>query len=265
MEHTDGHGKGCSSETFSAYITIEGPVFYDSSISDRAKLLYGLICAMTQAPRYYAYAKNETMARYLRCNIRTVQRCLQELENAGHILIEEKAGGRSSLRIIRPARLQPKKGDKNVMVNHDKNVTPINKEENKPRRNKKAAAESEILEWLDGWAVRLEGGMELTTPLISDLHAFFDCRKAKNKPILTINAAGRSAKKLENYTAGYPVEIRIPMMRYILGESIEHNWEKLYPIKPENRDDFSRWCADNYDGMQVQFLPEEASEKQEYF
>lgn len=37
-------------------------------------------------------------------------------------------------------------------------------------------------------------------------------------------------------------------MRYVLSQSVESNWEKLYPItKP---DDFNRWLHDNY-GVQV--------------
>ena len=45
-------------ETFAAYIQIVGPVFYNREFSDKTKLLYGLLAAMTQAPRYYAFAYN---------------------------------------------------------------------------------------------------------------------------------------------------------------------------------------------------------------
>ena len=72
-------------------------------------------------------------------------------------------------------------------------------------------------------------------------------RKAKKKPILTVNAAGRHAKKLLDYSADFP-EYRLAAMRYVLSQSLESNWEKLYPItKP---DDFERWLHDNY-GAQI--------------
>ena len=54
-----------SKETFAAYIQIVGPVFYNRAFSDKTKLLYGLLAAMTQAPRYYAFAKNSTLMRFL--------------------------------------------------------------------------------------------------------------------------------------------------------------------------------------------------------
>ena len=70
-------------ESFSAYINIVGPVFYNKQFSDKTKLLYGLLAAMTQAPRYYAFAKNSTLMRFLDCSERTLQRCISELEDAG--------------------------------------------------------------------------------------------------------------------------------------------------------------------------------------
>ena len=80
---------------------------------------------------------------------------------------------------------------------------------------------------------------------------------AKKKPILTVNAAGRHAKKLLDYSADFP-EYRLAAMRYVLSQSVESNWEKLYPItKP---DDFNRWLHDNY-GVQVGHVEPEV----EYF
>lgn len=38
-------------ESFASYIQIVGPVFYNKDFSDKTKLLYGLLAAMTQAPR----------------------------------------------------------------------------------------------------------------------------------------------------------------------------------------------------------------------
>lgn len=239
-------------ETFSAVVDIAGPVFYNPALSDKAKLLYGLIVAMHRAPRYYAYAHNETMARFLSCSERTLQRTLDELVKAGEIEIEDGQGGRKTIRKIRAVRVQPFNHDIRVVVNHDTddvaaNNSIINNNSVKGKRRKapEAVAESEILEWFNSWAARLEASPDDTVDLIRDLHAFVEIRKAKGKPILTINAAGRHAKKLLSYALDFP-ETQIPAMRYVLGESIEHNWEKLYPIDDRKRDDFARWLADNY-------------------
>ena len=122
-----------------------------------------------------------------------------------------------------------------------------NKINNKARAPKEYLTDQGLFDWFDNWAVRLDADPEETTKLIGDLHAFAEMRKAKKKPILTVNAAGRHAKKLLDYSADFP-EYRLAAMRYVLSQSVESNWEKLYPItKP---DDFNRWLHDNY-GVQV--------------
>lgn len=132
-----------------------------------------------------------------------------------------------------------------------------NKRNNKARAPKAYLTDQELLDWFNNWAVRLDADPEETTKLIGDLHAFAEMRKAKKKPILTVNAAGRHAKKLLDYSADFP-EYRLAAMRYVLSQSVESNWEKLYPItKP---DDFNRWLHDNY-GVQVGHVEPEV----EYF
>ena len=130
-------------EMFSASAEIVGPVFYSRELSDKAKLLYGLIWAMTKPPRYYAFAHNETFARFLNCSTRTVQRYLDELTNAGEIDVQSGQGGRKTIRKIFIARLQPFNHDKSVMVNHDKSVTVTNNSMNNniPNRGKRKPPE----------------------------------------------------------------------------------------------------------------------------
>ena len=238
------------SEQFSAEAVISGVVFYSRTLSDKAKLLYGLLSAMTRPPKYYAFAHNETLARFLNCSTRSVQRYLDELTACGEVTIEGDQGGRKTVRKIRVARLQPFNHDTGVVVNHDTDVVVTNNSINNniPNRGKKAPPEkvdkATIMEWFDLWAAKLEFEPEQTVALISDLHAFVENRAAKGKPILTINAAGRHAKRLMDISAEY-ADCRPEAMCYILGEAITRNWEKLYPIDDQRRPDFERWLRDS--------------------
>lgn len=225
-------------ETFGAYVEITGPVFYSRSLSDKSKLLYGLLCAMTQAPRYYAYARNRTMTRFLDCSERTLQRCLAELEACGEIRIEGDRGGKT-LRKIFVSRLQPFYPDKNDGGNI--NTQSKNKTTGKARA---AASKEELLEWLDAWVAKLDIGADESVKLCRDLHSMVDNRAAKGKPYMTIEAVSRMTNRLLAYTAG--MDFPVARMRYIIGESIEHNWEKLYPIKDDMMDDFYAFLRSEY-------------------
>lgn len=234
-------------ETFGAYITIVGPVFYNDELSDQAKLLYGLLSAMCQAPRYYAFARNRTLLKYLHCSERQLQRRLKELVDAGEIEIVDGQGGAETLRKIYLRRVQPFNPDRNDGVNPDKNdgVNILYSNNKQTKRGKApAAAEGEILEWLDNWAVKLEADRDSTVALISDLHAFVEMRKAKKKPVLTVRAASLITGRLTAYSQGQ--EHAIPAMRYMLQESVTHNWEKIWNIKDSSADDFADFLRREY-------------------
>ena len=239
-------------EQFSAWANIPARVLFDREISDRAKLLYGLISCMSNSYGF-AFAKNSTLMRYLNVEERSLQRTLKQLLDSGYIRIEDGSGGRGTLRKIFTVEVCPRNPVNPDGVNPAKSDGVINNNCNNKKINKKARApkeyltDQELLDWFNNWAVRLDADPEETTKLIGDLHAFAEMRKAKKKPILTVNAAGRHAKKLLDYSADFP-EYRLAAMRYVLSQSVESNWEKLYPItKP---DDFNRWLHDNY-GVQV--------------
>ena len=169
-----------------------------------------------------------------------VHRRAKQLLDSGYIRIEDGSGGRGTLRKIftvevcprnpvNPDGVNPAKSD--GVINNNCNNNKIN---NKARAPKAYLTDQELLDWFNNWAVRLDADPEETTKLIGDLHAFAEMRKAKKKPILTVNAAGRHAKKLLDYSADFP-EYRLAAMRYVLSQSVESNWEKLYPItKPDN-------------------------------
>ena len=66
-------------EQFSAWANIPARVLFDREISDRAKLLYGLISCMSNSYGF-AFAKNSTLMRYLNVEERSLQRTLKHLK-----------------------------------------------------------------------------------------------------------------------------------------------------------------------------------------
>ena len=232
-------------ETFSAYIQITGPVFYNKKFSDKTKLLYGLLAAMTQAPRYYAFAKNSTLMKFLCCSERTLQRCLNELEEAGELTIENGSGGRT-LRKIRLTRLQPLYHDKNDGVNPDKNDGGNKNNRKRKSRGAKApsATQDEIIQWFNVWVAKQELSLEDSTALCTDLRALVENREAIGKPFVTINGPVRLANRLKNLTAASPYPV--PLMRYLLSISVIRGWSDVFPLKPEDEADFHQFLASEY-------------------
>lgn len=232
-------------ETFGSYIQIVGPVFYNKAFSDKTKLLYGLLAAMTQAPRYYAFAKNSTLMRFLNCSERTLQRCLSDLEAAGELTIENGEGGRT-IRKIRLTRLQPLYPDKNDGVNPDKNDG--GNKNNRKRKSKGAqapvATHDEIIQWFNVWVAKLDLSQEDSVALCTDLHALVENREAIGKPFVTINGPIRMAGRLTNLTAdsSHPVAL----MRYLLNRTIVNNWADVFPLEERDAEDFSRYLATEY-------------------
>lgn len=232
-------------ETFGSYIQIVGPIFYNKAFSDKTKLLYGLLAAMTQAPRYYAFAKNSTLMRFLDCSERTLQRCLSDLEQAGELTIENGEGGRT-IRKIRLTRLQPLYPDKNDGVNPDKNDG--GNKNNRKRKSKgakaPAATQEELIQWFNVWVAKLDLSQEDSVALCTDLHDFVENRAAIGKPFVTIKGPARMAGQLTRLTAGsaYPV----PLMRYLLNKSITNNWSDIYALDERDMEDFNRYLATEY-------------------
>jgi hypothetical protein len=224
-------------ETFSAYINIVGPVFYNKSFSDKTKLLYGLLAAMTQAPKYYAFAKNSTLMRFLNCSERTLQRCIGELEEAGELTIENGSGGRT-LRKIRLTRLQPVYPDKNDGVNPDKNDGG-NKNNKKVKKNvgkPPATPHEDIIQWFNRWVADQDLSQEDSLALCTDLHDFVELRESLGKPFNTIKAAARMGSRLK--TLSKDLQHPVAAMRYLISRSIRSNWTDIYPLKDSDMEDF---------------------------
>ena len=226
-------------EHFSAYVVIPSSVFFDKSITDKAKLFYGLISCMSNE-RGYAFPRNETLQRYLGgVSEDTVSRRLKELVNAGAVVVEGGDGGcPKNIRKIYLANLYPDSLRKNAEAPQYKN--------NKRKNNTTKASEEELCQWVSKWASDLDQPMELTTPLIADFFAFMDSRKAKGKPFLTVRAVSMQANKLTRNTEGLQDTERIARMRYMLRSSIVHNWEEVYPIDERTEPDYFLWRSQEY-------------------
>lgn len=130
-------------EQFSAYVVIPSTVFFDHKLTDRAKLLYGLISCMCNH-RGYCWARNDTLARYLGTESdRTIRRLLGDLRDGGHIVVDQTNEGGATIRKIRitaagcteyrpdkndrpPGQKCPDRPDKNDRQNNNSfNIPPI--------------------------------------------------------------------------------------------------------------------------------------------
>lgn len=100
MEYRDKCAQNQGSpEHFSAYVVIPSSVFFDSGITPRAKLLYGLISSMCNH-KGFCWAKNSTISKYLTVtdgktatdgkpvSEGTVRRLLKELKDRDYIQVD---------------------------------------------------------------------------------------------------------------------------------------------------------------------------------
>ncbi len=232
-------------ETFAAYIQIPGPVFYSNTLTDKAKLLYGLLNAMSQAPRYYAFPRNRTLMKYLDCSERRLQGYLAELRDAGELTIENGEGGRQ-LRKIRLTRLQPVYPDKNGGGTPDKNGggNKNNRKRNKCRGKASAATQDEIIQWFNLWVAKQDLSEKDSTDLCTDLRDFAENRESMGKPFNTIKAAARMGNRLLTLSEGAPH--RVGMMRYLISKSIRNNWSDIFPLNEKDTADYNRFLASEY-------------------
>lgn len=76
-----------------SYLVIPDPVLTDIKISMPAKIMFGYIALLTKQ-RGFCWADNDYFAEKLQCNIRTVQRFIKDLGDAGYILVQSKRDGR---------------------------------------------------------------------------------------------------------------------------------------------------------------------------
>jgi DNA-binding Lrp family transcriptional regulator len=82
----------------SFWCIITAPVLYSKELSDKSKILYGVISNLTKQ-KGYCYAHNSTLAEELGWSERTIQYSIKELEDAGFIsreieFIDKQVSGR---------------------------------------------------------------------------------------------------------------------------------------------------------------------------
>lgn len=109
-------------EKFSAYVVIPAYILFDKELSDKAKLLYGLISSMCNH-KGYCWATNAVFMRYLSVeSTKTPQRLLRELRERGYIQVVDGQGGKADARQIYLTNFLPCTPDRNVQSTPDKNV-----------------------------------------------------------------------------------------------------------------------------------------------
>lgn len=117
-------------EKFSAYVVIPAYILFDKELSDKAKLLYGLISSMCNH-KGYCWATNAVFMRYLGAgSTKTPERLLKELGNRGYIQILDGQGGRGVTRKIYLTNFLQINLDKNVAVNLLANFSQANRDIN---------------------------------------------------------------------------------------------------------------------------------------
>lgn len=92
--------KNNKTERFSAYVVIPSQVFFDMELSDKAKLLYGLISSMCNHLGY-CWAKNATLARFMGVKEdKSIRNYLSELKKRDYISVEQANENGTTIRKI---------------------------------------------------------------------------------------------------------------------------------------------------------------------
>lgn len=92
--------KNNKTERFSAYVVIPSQVFFDMELSDKAKLLYGLISSMCNHLGY-CWAKNSTLARFMGVKEdKSIRNYLSELKKRDYISVEQANENGTTIRKI---------------------------------------------------------------------------------------------------------------------------------------------------------------------
>lgn len=237
-------------EQFSRYVVIPSPVYFNAQIKPRAKLLYGLLSCMSNA-KGYAYPKDSTLQRYLGgdgepASLDTVKRLLDQLEKAGAIVVENGDGRSQKPRKIYMADLDGSAFRKNAESIPQKCGMPIikNKNNKKEIKEKAAADENAIRDYVGRLVADLELPEVEAVALVSDILGYAENRRKKKKPFQTLHAVDLQFKRLLAYSDGK--DQPAARMRWMCQEAVAHNWDKIYPIKPEQEDDFYRFLAAEY-------------------
>lgn len=218
------------SEHFSAFVVIPAEVFFDKTLPDKSKMLYGLISNMCNQSNY-CWARNTTLARYLGVTEdKSVRRHLSALKERGYIEVEQTNEGGSTVRKIRikvGAQMQ------NRPVKND--LPPGQKRPPRPVKNDR------------------QNNININNiPPIAPLEGCNDCASA------SANAAVESSRKTRpRQQAGKPVELSPEAEQQFAAF-----WE-AYPVHKDKQKARLRWAQlDPSDELAAEILAAIAKLKQ---
>ena len=101
------------------FLIIPSNVYMNDKITSDAKICYGLILSLSNTLGY-SYAQNDFIAEHLGISVRTVQRDIRELSEAGLIRLEYIANKRRLIYpIISPSPVE-KRAKRSKMKSYDK-------------------------------------------------------------------------------------------------------------------------------------------------
>ena len=73
---------------FPSYVVIESQVILDQRLNETDKIMYGIISALSSNKKGECYATNSYLARFMNCDIRTIQRAIAKLKECNYIKTE---------------------------------------------------------------------------------------------------------------------------------------------------------------------------------
>ena len=233
----------------SYYLVIPAPVAFDSELKPNAKLLYGMISALTRTEGY-CWATNAYLAELTGLTEGNIGRLITQLEERGHIAREIARDEETNAVTGRKIWLcQPggtsvdppcknadpslqkcgdppgKKAGKNIIL--DNNIPPISPKGDGTPEAKKGGRRKPKQTGAEAWAVLGEWSRGKSRRVRDRLVSFIDaCRdhnpKSGANP-LTAPAAKMLVNKLDRLSHGNEA-----VMVAMLDEAIEHNWQTVY-------------------------------------
>jgi len=204
------------------FYIIPSTVFGDPELPPSAKLLFGLVSALTRK-RGFAWATNDHLAGELGTNAETVRRLLAELETRGHLtreIIRDATGAVVERRLFisgRPPLPSSVRGDSSPQKTGDPSPPDSEAYKNTLTSIKRDAALA---------ATRLRGFDGLTIPASHSTEAFVEAwgawikaRRARGR--FAVETAERQLANLSKF----PVEVGVAA----INRSLDNGWMGLFP------------------------------------
>ena len=243
----------------SYFVIIPQTLRNDDSLSLNAKLLYGDIVALAN-DKGYCFASNAALADRLRLTERSISRLLAALEERGYIhavTVYDHRHGACIGRQIYPRVDAPIPQEKEIYLSDNEgmtdNITPLTEMSGYPDTNvraykcinntekesKKKKTDEEARTELHAWAARISPD---DPELVGRLMDFCDMRRdrPRPKPVLPGRSVTLITNALERYSDG-----NVRLMLAMLDNAISGQWDKIYPLRPQEREACLRAAVDD--------------------